>query len=275
LLLLAYPDCVTATESNPYAEIKAYERHEFDRLGSYLEALDAAGWVEQSYCTDWLVYQAVSHIGSGSRIGRMRLESWVKGAVPATREVMQGVWGLFDSLRPDQMFDAYAAAAREYMDSEQATPDAAGLQEVDGFAGKRPLYAYQLGRAWELACHSWDVYVARDRQARFDAQAVAVLAPRLHLVGPPLDKERAQALTAKPVVFKLSDSGTAYTLDPSADRPRLQQGATADAPLVIEAPDEEIIRFVGGRHFLPGSQPRLKATQGSAQDLNNLRRAFR
>jgi uncharacterized protein (TIGR03083 family) len=266
---------VTTTESNPYAEIKAYERHEFDRLGSYLESLDAAGWVEQSYCTDWLVYQAVSHIGSGSRIGRMRLESWVKGAAPATREVMQGVWGLFDSLRPEQMFGAYAEAAREYLDSEEATPDAAGLQEVDGFAGKRTLYAYQLGRAWELACHSWDVYVARDRQARFDTQAVAVLAPRLHLVGPPLDKERANALTAKPVVFKLAESGFAYTLDPSADRPRLQPGATADAPLVIEGPDEEVIRFVGGRHFLPGSQPRLQVSQGTAQDLNTLRRAFR
>ena len=102
-----------------------------------------------------------------------------------------------------------------------------------------------------------------------------MLGPRLHLVGPPLDKDRATALTVKPVVFKLGDSGIEYTLDPSADRPRLQQGATADAPLVIEGPDEEIIRFVGGRHFLPGSQPRLKVTQGTAQDLNNLRRAFR
>jgi uncharacterized protein (TIGR03083 family) len=266
---------VTATESNPYAQIKAYERHEFDRLGTYLGALDAAGWVEQSYSTDWLVYQAVSHIGSGSRIGRMRLESWVKGAAPASREVMQGVWGLFDSLQPDQMLAAYADAAKEYIDAEEATPDDAGLQEVEGFAGKRPMYAYQLGRVWELALHSWDVYVARDWKARLDPEAVAVLGPRLHLVSMWLDKDRAGALTAKPVVFKLSDSGIAYTLDPSADRPRLQQGDTAAAPLVLEGPDEEIIRFVGGRHFVPGSQPHIKVTQGTAQDLNNLRRALR
>lgn len=59
--------------------------------------------MEQSYCTDWRVYQVVSHIGPGSRIGRMRLESWVNGTPAATHEVMQGVWGLFDSLPPEQM----------------------------------------------------------------------------------------------------------------------------------------------------------------------------
>ena len=124
---------MTVTEANPYAQIKAYERGEFDRLSRYLEGLDADGWVEQSYCTDWLVYQVVSHVGSGSRIGRMRLESWVTGGPPATREVMQGVWGLFDSLRPEQMLSAYAAAAQEYLAAEAATPNDAGLLEVDGF----------------------------------------------------------------------------------------------------------------------------------------------
>jgi uncharacterized protein (TIGR03083 family) len=266
---------MTVTEANPYAQIKAYERGEFDRLSRYLEGLDADGWVEQSYCTDWLVYQVVSHVGSGSRIGRMRLESWVTGGPPATREVMQGVWGLFDSLRPEQMLSAYADAAQEYLAAEAATPDDAGLLEVDGFAGKRPMHAYQLGRVWELACHSWDVQVARDSKARFHPEAVAVLAPRLHLVSAYLDKERGAALSTKPIVFKLTDSGAEYTLDPSAERPRLQPGASADAPLVIEGPDEEIVRFVGGRHFVPGTLPKLKAARGTPQDLANLRRAFR
>lgn len=266
---------MTVTEANPYAQIKAYERGEFDRLGRYLEALDAAGWVEQSYCTDWLVYQVVSHIGSGSRIGRMRLESWVQGAPPATREIMQGVWGLFDSLGPEQMLSAYLAAVEEYLAAEAATSDDAGLQEVEGFAGKRPMYAYQLGRVWELACHGWDVQVARNPQARFHPDAVALLAPRLQYVGAYLDKERGAALSTKPIVFKLADSGVEYTLDPSAERPRLQPGAAADAPLVIEGPDEEIMRFVAGRHFVPGTQPQLKAARGTPQDLANLRRAFR
>jgi len=35
------------------------------------------------------------------------------------------------------------------------------------------------------------------------------------------------------------------------------------------------MRFVAGRHFVPGTQPRLKAAKGTPQDLSNLRRAFR
>jgi uncharacterized protein (TIGR03083 family) len=252
------------TESNLYPRIKSYERGEFERLTSYLKALDANGWVEQSYCSDWRVYQVVSHIGSGSRIG-------------VAREAMQQIWGHFDSLGPNEMFAAYADAAREYVQAEAETPDEAGLQEVDGFAGRRPLYAYQVSRTWELACHSWDVYVARDRAARLNKEAVGVLAEGLHFINLPLDKERAAALTSlNPVIFKLKDSGRTYSLDVTAERPRVQAAdASAEAPLVIEAPDEEIIRFVSGRHFVPGADSALNASNGSAEDLARLRRAFR
>jgi uncharacterized protein (TIGR03083 family) len=266
---------MTVAEANPFAHIKSYERGEFERLGSYLDALDADGWVEQSYCTDWRVYQVVSHIGSGSRIGRMRLEAWAGSGPPVTREMMQSVWGLFDSLGPDKMLGAYSAAVQEYLAAEAATPDEAGLQEVDGFAGRRPISAYQLGRVWELACHSWDIVMVRDAHARFHPEAVALLAPRLQHVGVFIDKERAAALTTKPIVFSLADSGFDYTLDPGAERPRLQQGASSEAPRVVEGPDEEVMRFVAGRHFVPGTRPELKAIKGTTQDLANLRRAFR
>jgi uncharacterized protein (TIGR03083 family) len=266
---------VTTTESNPYPQIKSYERLEFDRLTAYLEGLDADGWVEQSYCTDWLVYQVVSHISSGSRIGAARLKSWVGGGAPMSRETMQGVWGFFDSLRPDQMLAAYKDAVAEYLNVEAETPDEAGLQEVDGFAGKRPMHAYQVSRVWELACHSWDVYVSRNRAARLDPNAVAILSARLDQMFLPIDKERGAALSVKPVAFRLTDSGGEYTLDPTTERPRLQRNAAADAPLVIEGPDEEVVRFVSGRHFVPGTKPALRVTKGAAQDLASLRRAFR
>jgi hypothetical protein len=112
---VTYSRFVTATEANLYPGIKAYERREYDRFIAYLERLDAGGWVEQSYCTDWLVYQVVSHIGSGSRIRAMRVNAWVNGGPPVSREVMQGVWGLFDSLTPGQMFNALSEAASEYV----------------------------------------------------------------------------------------------------------------------------------------------------------------
>jgi uncharacterized protein (TIGR03083 family) len=267
---------VSGTESNPYARIKAYETREFDRLTDYLRGLDAAGWTEQSYCSDWRVYQVVSHIGSGSRIGGLRVRAWLGQGEPVTRETMQQIWGYFDALEPSEMFAAYTDAVREYLAVVSATPDAAGLQEVDGFGGKRPLYAYQLGRTWELACHSWDVFVARDRSARLDATAVALLAAGLDQINLPLDRERAAGLSARPIGLTLTDSGGSFTLDPTAERPRpVRSAGSIDAPLVLEAPDEELIRFVSGRHFLPGAQSHLTVTRGTAQDLAALARIFR
>ena len=51
---------MTATEANPYAQIKTYERQALGRFTAHLRGLDPDGWVEQSYCSDWLVYQVVS-----------------------------------------------------------------------------------------------------------------------------------------------------------------------------------------------------------------------
>lgn len=266
---------VTATEPNPYPRIKAYERRELERLRAYLKALEPEAWIEQSYCSDWLVYQVVSHIGSGSRIGGLRLKGWLGSAPPATRETMQQIWGFFDSLGPSQMYAAFDEAVSEYLEVESATPDDAGVQDVDGFAGKRPLYAYQISRIWELGCHAWDVYVARDRTARIDSEGVSLLAANLHQMFLPLDKQRAAQLATRPIGFELADSGARYVLDPTAERPRLAQDAQLDAPLVVRGPDEEIVRFVSGRGFLPGAPMRLEVKRGSAQDLANLRRAFR
>jgi uncharacterized protein (TIGR03083 family) len=256
--------------------IKAYEHAEFGRLSSYLEALDADGWIEQSYCTDWLVFSVVSHIGSGSRIGGLRVQAWVGDGPAVARETMQEIWGHFDALEPSQMYASFAAAMHEYLAVETATPDAAGLQEVDGFAGKRPLYAYQLSRTWELACHSWDVYVARTRSAVLDPAAVDLLGAHLHFMNVPFDKERGAALATRPIAFQLADSGRAYTLDPIAERPRVAQASdVGEVPLVIKGPDEEVIRLLAGRHFVPGGRPRLEVARGTAQELAALRRAFR
>jgi uncharacterized protein (TIGR03083 family) len=261
--------------ANPYGDIKAVERQEFDKLNSYLKQLDPAGWSEQSYCADWLVYQAVSHIGSGSRIGKARLDAWVNGAKPMDREGMMAVWGLFDSLGPDTMIHEYLKAAGEYLAAERSIDDEAGLTEVEGFRGKQPLYVYQLSRLWELTCHSWDVYVARDRTAVFAPEAVALLAAHLDKIGPPMDPARAAEFKDKPVQFNLGGTSLSFTLDLSGERPSLKPGKADGPALVVEAPAEEIVRLVSGRHFVPGGSPQLKAASGSADDLVKLKRAFR
>ena len=264
--------CVS--DAQLFADIKDIERQEFEQLSGYLRQLDADGWIEQSYCSDWMVYQVVSHLASGSHIGKDRLDGWVNGAAAMTRDDMLAIWAKFDALSPDQMLGEYLKAAGEYLAAIRSIDDQAGAQEVEGFAGKRPLYVYQLARLWELTSHSWDVYVARDRHATFAAEAVRVLAPMLHTLFTPLDRERAAEFADKPVVFKMTDTGDSYSLD-LTDRPRLKQGSAENVALVVEAPAEEICRFVSGRHFVPGSKPTLRAASGSAEDLAKLRRAFR
>lgn len=267
---------VTSSDPNPYPRIKAYERDEYARLSRYLADMDAEGWTEQSYCSDWAVYQVVSHIGSGARIGALRLKAWVGGGPAVTRELMQSIWGYFDGLQPTEMRAAYEQARDEYLRAEAETPDEAGLQEVDGFAGRRPVHAYQLARVWELGCHSWDVYVGRDRSARLHPDAVALLGGAFDQINLPLDRDRAAALQAKPIVFRLNDSAGRYSLDPTVERPRVQAvSGDGDAPLVIAGPDEAIVRFLSGRHFLPGTPSDLRVIKGSAQDVAALRRAFR
>lgn len=261
--------------TNPYPEIKAAEVEEFDRLNTYLRNLDGAGWEEQSYCADWLVYQAVSHLGSGSRIGKLRLDAWINGAAPLSRETMLEVWGRFDSLGPSEMLSEYLKAVGEYLVAERSIPDEAGLQDVDGFRGKQPLYLYQLFRVWEMTCHSWDVLVARDRTARFNAKAVELLADKLDAVGPTIDRDRAATLAEAGVQLNLAGTAISYVLDLSGERPRLQKGPHKDPALVVEAPAEEICRLISGRHFVPGSRPELKALKGSSEDLAKLKRAFR
>jgi uncharacterized protein (TIGR03083 family) len=258
--------------TNVLPAIKAIERQTFTRLNEYLDRLDASGWVEQSYCTDWLVYQVVSHLGSGARIGRMRLEAWQGQRPPVARDDMQAVWAVFDALGPEAMHDAYAAAAAEYLAAIDALADEVGAKEVDGFAGKRPLYGYQVGRLWELSLHSWDVFVARDRQARLDLQAAELLAGQLQYCSATVDAKRAAELDS---AVQFDVGRMSYVLDLRAERPRLQPGTSDDATLVIEGPAEEVVRFVGGRHFLPGSTPRLRAKRGDAQALNAVRRVFR
>lgn len=93
----------------------------------------------------------------------------------------------------------------------------------------------------------------------------------------PLERDRATAFGGKPIAFTLTDSRKSYLLDPAAERPRVQpaSGSAPGAALAVQGPDEEIVRFLSGRHFLPGTQSNLNVSSGRPQDLAALRRAFR
>ena len=109
-----------------FDELRALEHREIERLSSYLDRLDPAGWREQSYCRDWPVYAVVSHLASSSRIYLMRFDHWLDGGPPVELAQMQPVWDHFNAVPPEQMPAEFQAAVGDYLRRLDALPAATG-----------------------------------------------------------------------------------------------------------------------------------------------------
>ncbi|MGH2391171.1 MAG: maleylpyruvate isomerase family mycothiol-dependent enzyme [Chloroflexota bacterium] len=247
--------------------IRHCERREIDRLRTHLAQLDADGWLEQSYCTDWRVYQAVSHIASGARIFLGSLSHWFDGAPPLSQEQMRMIWATFDALEPARMFGEFQTAAKDYFARLDALPAEAGLQEVDGFLGKVPARDMLALRLHEIVLHTWDVLVARDRMARIPDDAVEILLPTQLWIRA---LRTATELAGKTVRLRTPDGTWRRWIDFRGEKPVVTADATGDADIDVQGPPEELCRLLGGRHFLPGSLPRLTWQGGSYQEIRAL-----
>src|SRR5579872_5245890 len=106
--------------------IRHLERQEIDRLGAHLAQLDADGWLEQSYCAEWRVYQVASHLASGARVYLGNLIHWFDGGPPVAQEDIQRIWADHDSLKPSQMPAAFREDTRDYFARLEALPSEAG-----------------------------------------------------------------------------------------------------------------------------------------------------
>lgn len=254
--------------------IRALELTLYERLNTYLGGLDAAGWVEQSYCSDWLVYSVVSHLGSGARITGGRLNAWLTDSPPLSQDEMRKIWAHFDALKPEQMLGEFRAAYADYLPVLKGAPAEAGNKQVEGFFGPRPLSVYQAARIQELSLHAWDVYVARDPKATLDSAAVEL---RLDMTGQaPMrtDPAKLGGLQGKKVQFDLRQPERQIAIDFSGERPAMSQGAVPGAEVRVAGPAEEVVRLLTGRHFVPGSRPQLTLEAGSSEDWNTLRHLF-
>src|SRR5438874_7272016 len=78
-------------------------RAEYEDLLGYLEKLPPAGWTEQSACSDWQVYQVVSHIGSQPEIHAGTLNAALRGTPPMTDEQRKAIWTRFDAMKPEDV----------------------------------------------------------------------------------------------------------------------------------------------------------------------------
>jgi len=247
--------------------VRSLERREMDRLSAHLAPLDDQGWLEQSYCTEWRVYQVIAHLASGARILQGSLVQWFDDGPPMTAEEMQRIWARANAQTPEQMHGEYRDAAQDYFARLDALPSDAGSHEVDMFLGRRPVRDMLLLRLHEVVLHTWDVLAARDRTARIPAEAVDVLRP----IQLQLRALRTPALLAgKRVRLRTPEGSWQSLLDFRGEKPAVSDDQAVDADLTVEAPNEELCRLLGGRHFLPGAVPHLTWQGGSYQEVTAL-----
>ena len=250
-----------------FETVRRLERREMDRLSAHLAQLDDQGWLEQSYCAEWRVYQVVSHLASGARILLGSLTQWFDDGPPMDSAQMQRIWARANALAPEQMHAEYRDALQGYFARLDTLPPDAGSLEVDMFLGRRPVQDMLLLRLHEVALHVWDVRAARDRSTRIPTEVVDVLRP----IQLQLRALRTPALlTGKRVRLRTPEGPWQALLDFRGEKPAVSDDPATEADLTVEAPDEELCRLLGGRHFFPGAVPHLTWQGGSYQEVTAL-----
>ncbi|HEY8284086.1 MAG TPA: maleylpyruvate isomerase family mycothiol-dependent enzyme [Chloroflexota bacterium] len=243
--------------------IRHIEHREIDRLDAYLAPLDADGWLEQSYCTEWRVYQVASHLASGARIFLGNLAQWFDDGPPMAGEDMRRIWAEFDAMAPGEIYVAFHQATQDYFARLEALPPEAGTMEVDGFLGRKPARTMLALRLNEVVLHTWDVLVARDRAARLPADALeTLLTTQLEL----RTLRMPAPLAGKRILLTVSGSQWQWLIDCRGEKP-VVESPTGEAEIRVDAPAEELCRLLSGRHFLPGSLPLLTWQGGSYQEI--------
>ena len=234
--------------------VRRLSRAEYDSLLPYLEQLPAEGWTEQSACKDWKVYQAASHIGSGQKINRARFEAALRGAQPLAQEQMKAIWDYYDSLKPDQMLEAFRQGNEEFFELVEALGDDELGRTVEWFTGPIRVAGALAMRLNEQALHAWDIRWARDKQARLSAEAVPDLLEanaqpdRVRNLAKP---DRAAQLVGKSIQFRLSQPEGAFSLRLESEGVDVSRDGAASADLTAELPSEALVRLIWGRYDVP------------------------
>lgn len=253
-------------ETSPAPWINAL-RSSHDRLQSIAGPLDAGQVAEQSYCTDWSIAQVLSHLGSGAEIFTLFTEAGVSGQEPPGRETFPPIWERWNAKSPqDQAADGLSAdetlvETLESMDDEQL-----GKLRLSMFGMDLDAAGITRMRLGEHAVHTWDVAVARDRQATVAPEAVALLidgveqmAGRMGKAGGP--EERVRVVTTDPERSFVLETGDKVELTPGAGEGGLPE---------LRLPAEALIRLFYGRL----DADHTPSSVASDVDLDGLRQVF-
>jgi uncharacterized protein (TIGR03083 family) len=241
-----------------------------ERLAALVGTLSPQQLRAQSYDTDWIVAQVLSHIGSQAEIADKGLTALLDGTEPPSD--FTKIWAVWDARDPDDqaaqclIYDAAHVDHLERLTDEQLD----GIQ-VTMFGREFDAVGLVWLRLGEHAVHSWDVAVSFDRAATLAPGSVALLVDRLAFVtqmaGKPAD-ERFR------VLIQTTDPGREFLLDvaDSVSLTAAPSGEEAQAQARIQMPAEAMLRLVYGR-LDPDHTPLVKVLSGDV-GLDQLRRVF-
>ena len=154
------------------AELRAIH----DRLAALVAGLSADQLTAQSGAEDWTVADVLSHLGSGSEIGRYPLVA-AAGAgeePPANQEV----WDRWNAMAPADQAAAFVESEERLVATYEAlSPQQRESIEIDlGFMPQPVSLATSLGmRLNEVALHGWDAEVGLDPAAALSDESAALL----------------------------------------------------------------------------------------------------
>jgi uncharacterized protein (TIGR03083 family) len=246
------------------AELRAIH----DRLAVLVAGLSADQLTAQSGAEDWKIAGVLSHLGSGSEIGRYPLAA-AAGAAEDPPE-NHDVWDRWNALAPaDQAAGFLESQERLVATFEALTPEQRDSIEVDlGFMPQPVSLATSLGmRLNEVALHGWDVEVGVDPSAALSEGSAALLA-RHHI---------------ETMSFMLGFAGKPNGVGPArvavgdhsivieSEGVRLEPG-TEGATATFQGPLEAGIRLLAGR-LKPDHTPAGVDVTGNVT-LDDLRKVF-
>ena len=222
-------------------------RGSVDRLHQLARGLDDEQLELQSYCTEWSIADALSHVGSGAVIWRRQLEDVLAG-----RDTPEGfapsVWEQWNAKVPREKADDALVADEALLERLEGL----GEDERAGLVLPMGPMRFSFGEAVamrlnEHALHTWDVEVVFDESAHLPEDAAAVVVDNLGLIarytGRPPGAERSVTVrTTHPArEFALHLRSGGVELEPATAT------ATATAEPDLELPAEAFCRLVYGR----------------------------
>ncbi|HEV7678036.1 MAG TPA: maleylpyruvate isomerase family mycothiol-dependent enzyme [Candidatus Dormibacteraeota bacterium] len=253
------------------AELVPALRASHQRLLAALTPLTAADVTGPSYCTDWTIAQAASHLGSGSEIFAAYVDAGLAQSEAPGGELQHPIWDRWNAKAPmDQVRDAVVADAA-FVDKVAALTGAEPWH-LELFGGERGLADIVRMRLSEHTAHTWDIAVAQRPDATLDEQAVALLLDTL-----PGLSQHAGKPSPPPLRVRVTTSGPAheFVLDLSETGSRVVEPADAGpdgtATASLRLPAEAFLRLVFGR-LDAAHTPAGVVAEGV--DLDRLRAAF-